>query len=373
MVSFDAMYQCGKGLTEFLNSDPGDRYLSYLPMAHVYERLVGQAQFLYAGVQLFFAESVDTFIEDIKRCRPTLFASVPRLWLKFQIGVFQKVPPEKLNRLLKIPILSGIIKKKILKQLGLDQVRIAASGSAPIPKEVIEWYRSIGLELLEGYGMTENFAYSHLSKPGKIRPGYVGNPYPSVEHKISDDGEILIKSPGNMIGYFKMPQESENVFTEDGFLRTGDLGSIDEVDRLKITGRAKELFKTSKGEYVAPAPIENLLSNHPLVEACYVTGAGYHQPYGVVMLSEEAREMSSEADRQSIETKLSALIDEVNTAMASYQQLAFIAVAKDVWSSENGFLTPTMKIKRQVLDATYAPLADHWYETDQPVVWQAVG
>ena len=253
------MYQCGRGLSEFLNSHPGDRMLSYLPLAHVYERFVGQAQSLYAGFPLFFAESVDTFLQDLQRSRPTLFASVPRLWLKFQIGVFQKVPPEKLNRLLKIPILSSIIKKKILKQLGLDQVRFAASGSAPIPKEVIGWYRSLGLELLEGYGMTENFAYSHVSRPGEIRPGYIGSPYPGVEHKFSEDGEILVKSPGTMKGYFKMPEENKIVFTEDGFLHTGDLGSIDEMGRLKVTGRAKELFKTSKGEYVAPAPIENLL------------------------------------------------------------------------------------------------------------------
>ena len=298
---------------------------------------------------------------------------MPRLWLKFQLGVFQKVPPEKLDRLLKIPIISGIVKKKILKQLGLDQVRFAGSGSAPIPKEVIEWYRRLGLELLEGYGMTENFAYSHISRPGAVRPGYVGNTVPGVEQKISEEGEILVKSPGTMKGYFKMPEENERVFTEDGFLRTGDLGEIDEMGRLKITGRAKELFKTSKGKYVAPAPIENLLSNHPLVEACYVTGSGYHQPHGVVMLSEEARKMVSEGDRQSLVTKLVKLHEEVNNALAPFEQLAFLAITKDVWSAENGFLTPTLKIKRKVLDATYGPLAEKWYAMKQPVVWQATG
>lgn len=372
MISFEAMYQCGRGLSEFLNSHPGDRMLSYLPLAHVYERFVGQAQSLYAGFPLFFAESVDTFLQDLQRSRPTLFASVPRLWLKFQIGVFQKVPPEKLNRLFKIPILSSIIKKKILKQLGLDQVRFAASGSAPIPKEVIGWYRSLGLELLEGYGMTENFAYSHVSRPGEVRPGYIGSPYPGVEHKFSEDGEILVKSPGTMKGYFKMPEENKIVFTEDGFLHTGDLGSIDEMGRLKVTGRAKELFKTSKGEYVAPAPIENLLSNHPLVEACYVTGSGYHQPFGVVMLSEEARKTASGGNRQSLGTSLTKLLDSVNKTLSPFEQLAFLAITEDVWNAENGFLTPTLKIKRQVLDATYGPLAKKWYAMNQPVVWQAL-
>ena len=373
MISFEAMYKSGKGLSEFLNSHIGDRILSYLPLAHCYERFVGQAQSLYAGFPLYFAETLDTFLQDLQRSRPTLFASVPRLWLKFQLGVFHKLPPEKLNRLLKIPILSGIVKKKILKQLGLDQVRFAASGSAPIPKEVIAWYRSLGLELLEGYGMTENFAYSHVSRPGKIRPGYVGNPYPDVEHKISDDGEILVKSPGNMKGYLKMPEENKIIFNDGGFLHTGDLGSIDEIGRLKITGRAKELFKTSKGKYVAPAPIENILSNSPLIEACYVTGVGYHQPHSVVMLSEAARQEAFEGNRHSLGNSLSKLLNEVNSVLSPFEQLAFIAITKDVWNAENGFLTPTLKIKRKVLDATYGPLAEKWYEMKQPVVWEAAG
>jgi long-subunit acyl-CoA synthetase (AMP-forming) len=221
--------------------------------------------------------------------------------------------------------------------------------------------------------MTENFGYSHISRTGAVLPGYVGNTVPGVEQKVSEEGEILVKSPGTMKGYFKMPEENERVFTEDGFLRTGDLGENDEMGRLKINGRAKELFKTSKGKYVAPAPIENLLSNHPLVEACYVTGSGYHQPHGVVLLNEEARKMVSEGDRQSLVTKLVKLHEEVNNALAPFEQLAFLAITKDVWSAENGFLTPTLKIKRKVLDATYGPLAEEWYATKQRVVWQATG
>ena len=372
MISYEAMYRSGKGVSDFLKSHSSDRTLSYLPLAHVFERYLVQSQSLYAGIPLFFAETLDTFLHDLQRARPTLFISVPRLWLKFQLGVFHKLSPGKLDQMFKIPLLSGIVKKKILKQLGLDQVRFAGSGSAPIPKEVIEWYRRLGLELLEGYGMTENFGYSHISRPGAVRPGYVGNPLPGVENKISQDGEILVKSPCTMKGYFKLPEENERVFTEDGFLRTGDLGEIDEMGRLKITGRAKELFKTSKGKYVAPAPIENLLSNHPLVEACYVTGSGYHRPYGVVMLSEEARQTASGGNRQLLGTSLTKLLDSVNKAISPFEQLAFLAITEDVWNAENGFLTPTLKIKRKVLDATYGPLAEKWYAMNQPVVWQAL-
>jgi long-subunit acyl-CoA synthetase (AMP-forming) len=372
MMSFSAMHKSAKGIFEYLNARTDDRMLSYLPLSHVFERLAAESCSLYTGYSLFFAETLDTFMQDLQRACPTVFISVPRLWLKFQLGVFQKVPPKKLTRLLKIPILSGIVKKKILTGLGLNHVRFACSGSAPIPKEIIEWYRSLGLELCEGYSMTENMAYSHLTKPGEVRPGYVGSPVPGVQQRISEDGEILVKSPGNMTGYYKMPEKTAEDFTEDGFFKTGDMGEIDEKGRLKITGRIKELFKTSKGKYVAPAPIENLLANHPRVEACCVTGVGYPQPYGVVMLSEEARRALEQADRQpAIESELAEHLSSINAALAHHERLAFLVMVKDEWLPENGFLTPTMKLKRARLEETYGPLADGWYAEKKPIVWQA--
>ena len=370
MISFDAMYRGGRHFCEIADVRTSDRELSYLPLAHVFERLVIEAGSLWGGCQVFFVETLDTFVHDLQRARPTLFASVPRLWIKFQLGVFDKLPPEKLDRLLKIPVLRSIVKKKILKELGLDQVRMAVSGASPIPKEVIDWYRKLGLELMEGYGMTENFSYSHISAAGEVRPGYVGPPCPGVEHRISEEGEILVKSPCNMKGYFKMRELNETVFTADGFFRTGDLGEVDEKGRLKITGRVKELFKTSKGKYVAPAPIENLLLNDPLVEACYVTGSGYHQPHGVVMLSEGAKGMAAAGERQAVSERLAELLKAVNSALPRFEQLAFLVITEDMWSAENGFLTPTQKIKRRVLDAAYGALADKWYALEKPIIWQ---
>ena len=131
---------------------------------------------------------------------------MPRLWLKFQLGVFAKMPRERLARLLSIPVVRTLVRKKVLKGLGLDHARIAISGSAPIPPELIEWYRALGLELLEGYGMSENFAYSHVSLPGKARVGYVGNDLPGVESKIGENSEILVKTPADMKGYYKEPE-----------------------------------------------------------------------------------------------------------------------------------------------------------------------
>ncbi len=370
MLSFESMVKSARGITAFLGIKKEDRILSYLPLSHVFERWLGESLSLYVGNSVWFAESQDTFLQDLVRAQPTIFISVPRLWTKFRLGVFKKMPPEKLNRLLKIPILKGIVKKKILKGLGLDKVRFAGSGSAPIPKEVIEWYRSLGLELLEGYGMTENFAYSHVNKPGQVRPGYVGTPYPDVEHRTSPEGEILVKSPGDMMGYYKNPEKTKESFTDDGFFRTGDLGEIDVTGRLKITGRAKELFKTSKGEYIAPAPIENLVANHPRVEACMVTGAGYPQPYCMVMLSEDAQAAIKNNGKKSVIEDLTKHLKHVNNELLDFEQLAFFAVTMDEWMAENGFLTPTMKIIRSKLEREYGSLADQWYKSKDPIVWQ---
>ena len=230
--------------------------------------------------------------------------------------------------------------------------------------------RIVGLELLEGYGMTENFAYSHVSKPGQVRPGYVGATYPDVDHRISEEGEIEVRSPGNMHGYYKMPEENRQVFTDDGFIRTGDLGEIDEMGRLRITGRAKELFKTSKGKYVAPAPIENLISSHPMVEACFVSGSGYAMPHGVIMPFEDVRLAVARGDRSSVENEMVRLLTSVNQKLLPFEKLAFLAVVDDVWLPENGFLTPTMKLKRHVLEETYGRMAGAWYAENKPVVWQ---
>lgn len=215
-------------------------------------------------------------------------------------------------------------------------------------------------------------SFSHISKPGQVRVGYVGSPLPGVEQRISEEGEILVKSPGNMTGYYKMPEKTAEEFTEDGFFKTGDQGEIDQLGRLKITGRIKELFKTSKGKYVAPVPIENQVNNHPRLEACCVTGAGYPQPHAVVMLSEEARAVldQSPTGREMIEGELASFLGSLNATLPHHERLAFLAVAKDEWLPENGFLTPTMKLKRSRLEKIYGEIADGWYAEKKPIVWQ---
>ncbi|TBW59104.1 AMP-binding acetyl-CoA synthetase [Marinobacter halodurans] len=371
MLSFENLGYASIGGTEALDITANERMLSYLPLSHVFERFVVELGSMYRGFHLYFAESLDTFVEDLKRAQPTLFLAVPRIWTKFQHGVFQKMPQEKLARLLRIPLLNRIVKRKILTNLGLQHVKFAGSGSAPLSHDILEWYRGLGLELLEGYGMSENFAYSHMTKPGRARTGYVGEPLPGVDVRISEEGEVQVKSPATMMGYYRDDEKTRETFTEDGYLRTGDKGEIDELGRLRLTGRIKEMFKTSKGKYVAPAPIENRLMSHPDIEMVCVSGANHPQPHCLVMLSEEAqRKTADEAFRKELEQSFKTLLSEVNGAVDPHEQLKFMAVVRDGWSIENDFLTPTLKLKRNVVEDAYKEMADHWYNEKQAVIWQ---
>ena len=375
MVNFGAISRAAKGIVDDLHQRLGDedtRILSYLPLAHSFERSWVEAASLVDGkTHVFFAESLNTFLQDLQRARPTMFISVPRLWLKFQQGVFAKMPPAKLDRLLGIPILGRIVAKKVLKGLGLDAVRQAGSGSAPLPPELIRWYRRLGLKLFEGYGMTEDNSYSHSSNAEHAEPGYVGVALPGVQARISAEGEIQIKSPGQFSGYYKQPELTAESFTEDGFFRTGDRGELRADGLLKITGRTKELFKTAKGKYVAPAPIESLLLANPMVELAMVSGVGQPAAYALVVLAEELRPRAGDAAvRAHVDQELSALLKKVNAKVADYERLQMIVVAREPWSIENGCLTPTMKIKRSRIEEGVAPQVDDWYGGDSKVVWQ---
>ena len=374
MVSFGAITRAAEGGVGDLRQRLGEldnRVLSYLPLAHSFERTWVEAASLVDGkTHVFFAETLDTFLQDLRRARPTMFISVPRLWLKFQQGVFAKMPPQKLERLLSIPILGRIVAKKVLKGLGLDEVRQAGSGSAPLPAELIRWYRRLGLKLFEGYGMTEDNSYSHSSNEQHAEAGYVGVALPGVQVRISPEGEILIKSPGQFSGYYKQPELTAESFTEDGFFRTGDRGELRADGQLKITGRTKELFKTAKGKYVAPAPIESLLLANPMIEQAMVSGVGQPAAYALVVLAEELRPRTGDpAVRAQVEQALGALLKQVNAQVADYERLQLIVIAREPWTIENGRLTPTMKIKRSRIEEGAAPDVAAWYAASKPVVW----
>jgi long-chain acyl-CoA synthetase len=351
----------GEGLMRFPMS-ANDRMLSYLPLAHVAERVLVEYGWLKSGMKLFFAESLDTFTADLQRARPTIFFSVPRLWVKFQQGVQAKMPPEKMNKLLRLPIIGGLVRKKVLKALGLDQCRIAVGGAAPMPIALLEWYGTLGLHINEGYGMTENLAVSHMTLPGKNQRGTVGPAYAGVQTRIDPaNGELQMRSPGLMLGYFKEPGLTADALTADGWLYTGDKVSQDADGCVRITGRVKDLFKTSKGKYVAPAPIENKLGMNPNIEACCVAGANMDQPLGIAMLSPQGlQHASSDAERAALMAELTKHLEDVNARLDPHEQLHTLVVIKTPWTVDNGFITPTFKVKRNRIEEAYGAKFEGW-------------
>jgi long-chain acyl-CoA synthetase len=349
-----------------------DRMLSYLPLAHVVERVLVEHGWLHSGFRVYFADSLDTFTADMQRARPTIFFSVPRLWVKFQQGVHHKLPPARLNFLLSIPVVGALVRRKLLTTLGLDQCRFAAGGAAPMPIGLLAWYRRLGLPINEGYGLSENLAVSHLTLAGQNQEGSVGPPYPGVQARIDDEtGEIQTLTGAQMLGYYKEPALSRAALTADGWLRTGDKGQIDVNGNLHITGRIKDLFKTSKGKYVAPAPIEDKLGLHAAVEACIVTGANLGQPLGMVMLNSQAVQKATDAAaRAELERSLSEHLRHVNSALDPHEQLACLIVVTTPWSVDNDIVTPTFKVKRNRIEEVYAMQFERWEASGRKVIWQ---
>ncbi len=371
MQTFHAMAWSLASATRRVTMSSEDHFLSYLPLAHVAERMLVEQGALKFGSHIFFAESLDSFVHDLQRAHPTIFFSVPRLWVKFQQGIFSKTPQKKLNFLLGLPIVGGLVRRKILKALGLDHCRLAAGGAAPMPAEMLRWYRDLGLDLIEAYGMTENCGVSHATVPGTSRPGTVGLAYDGVETRIDpESGEIQMRSPGVMLGYYKDPVQTAASFTADGWFRTGDKGQHETDGCLRITGRVKDLFKSSKGKYVAPAPIEDLLVNHPDIEACAVTGANFAQPLALVMLSADALARSKTPDgKTALTTSLTAHLKAVNAQLEAHEKLDCMAVVASTWSPENGFVTPTFKVKRNRIEDAYGEKYEGWLKQRKPVIW----
>ena len=348
----------------------GERMLSYLPLAHGAERNGIEAMSLRFGCHVFFNDSLQTFGEDLRRARPTFFISVPRLWVKFYQGINERIPVATQEAAFADPNQAEQMRRTILAALGLDHVHTAVTGSAALPVPVINWYRSLGLELLDGYAMSENFACSHFSRPGRVRVGYVGECLPGVECRIAEDGEILVKSPGQMLGYYKQPELTAEHYLPDGFFKTGDRGELDEEGRLRITGRVKELFKTAKGKYVAPVPIEARLGSNALIEAACVTGMGLAQPIALVNLVEDAsRSLDTVQGQDAVRDELMALLDSVNAQLEAHERLDHLVVIKEGWSIGNGLLTPTMKIRRSLIEDRYLGQLDGWLQCDDRVIF----
>jgi long-chain acyl-CoA synthetase len=373
MITYGNMMFCAQGLMKALPPSPsGERFFSYLPLAHAFERGAVELTSLYFGAEVWFLENIDKLAEQLQQVAPTRFFAVPLVYSRIQAGVLKKLPQHKLERLTRIPILSGYIRRKILKGIGLQNARMCFSGAAPLPVPLMEWFkRYLGLEILQGYGMTENSIYATTTRPGRNRIGAVGEEMPGANMKTDapdgrGEGEILFKHPGVTPGYYKDPEKTRELFTKDGYLRTGDKGRIDKDGYLFITGRVKDIFKGLKGKYVAPAPIEGAMSRNTDIDQLCLVGSGLKQPIMVVSLTPGARSKT----RDDVEKGLIATMDEVNKGLEDHEFIAKAIIVKDAWTIDNGIMTPTMKVKRNEIEKRYSQILAANDGSRARVVWE---
>ncbi len=344
---------------------PHPELFSYLPLCHIAERALTEILGCHTGARISFVESLETFPRDLANVQPHLFFGVPRIWARFQEKIFEKLPEKKLDKLLKIPVVNFFIKQMLTKKLGLSRALIKASAAAPIPKSLLQWYAKLGISIREIYGMTENSALSHANQE-EIRYGTVGKPLPTVEIKFSPDDEILTRHKALMMGYYKEPEMTAQIFTADGFIKTGDCGKPDKDGFLTITGRVKDIFKTDKGKYVSPSPIEmRLLKNNDIEQVC-VVGMGIPQPIALILLSATGKAKA----KGEITKSLSASFAEVNGIVEDYERLKKAVIMKTDWSITNGLMTPTMKVKRNEVEKIHLPKYSTWYAHQELVVWE---
>ncbi len=342
-----------------------ERFFSYLPLAHCAERELVEVISIHSGGVVSFTESLDTFQKNILDVKPTIFLGVPRIWLKFQQGIEDKVGKRKLGLLLKIPVIKNLLRKKIISGLGLDDVKVALSGAAALPTGTLKFFERLGIDICEAYGLTESMAFGTGNIPNIRKAGSVGKAMLSSEVVIDpDSGEVLLRSPSIMRGYYKEPLKTEDTLTEDGFLQTGDLGKIDDDGFLFITGRVKDIFKTSKGKYVSPIPIESKLQPELGVENLCVIGDGLPAPVAVASTFEKQIK-----DKDAYLKQAEVILQKLNGGLEKHEQISHILLVSDEWNTDNNLITPTLKIRRPQLEEKYKPLIEKYRKSPQKVVW----
>ena len=342
-------------------------FFSYLPLNHIAERIVVEFTCFRYGGTISFTESLETFAQNLGSVQPTVFFGVPRIYTKFQMGILSKFPQEKLNKLLSIPIVSSLLKMVLKKKLGLSKAKAIVTGAAPMQESQRVWYRSLGVKITNGYGMTENCAIC-TQLPGEItdKPGSVGKAQPEVDIKIdSETGEILMRGPYVMKEYYNDPETTNNTI-KNGWLYTGDRGRIDDEGNLYITGRVKDAFKTTTGEFVEPGRIEALFGDVTEFEQMCVAGFGIASPILLAVPSEGANSI----DKDTLKQQLSSKLESVNKDQVSHRKVSTIVIMKEAWTPDNGILTPTMKIKRVKIDEKFMSKYNEWHENSEAIIWE---
>ena len=376
-----------------------DIYVSFLPLSHVTARHVDYSLF-YRGVRIAYVAQFEKVMEALQEIRPTFFVGIPRVFEKVraavesksQSGIKQKVYrwAMEVGRENRDTILNGgrptshawklankLLYGKVRAALG-GRVKVFISGGAPLGRELAEWYADIGIRIHEGYGLTETSPVLALNTPTDHRLGSVGKPLKNVEVRIADDGEILARGPSIFKGYWQRPDETANSFT-DGWFNTGDIGHLDADGYLFVTDRKKNLIKTSGGKFIAPQPIESVLKNHPLIGEAAVIGDRRKFPAVVIApqfeaLQEWCREnnvpFSSREElvaNPQIRALYEKILAEVNANLAQFEKMKKFLLISDEFTIANGFLTPTMKLRRRALEDKYHREIDALYaEAKEP-------
>jgi len=384
---------------------PDDVWFGHLPMCHSFGFSSDLMNSGFQGGRLFVADSVqiDELRTNLKLCRPTVMSSVPRLWEKLYIqinGIVSQKPPAVqkvfqwalsigkesfMKELQNQPLPLGLrlqlraaerIFGKVKKEAGMDRLRITHTGGGPVNPELIVFFGSLGINLYQGFGLTETSPVTHTCTPKEHKLGWVGKPIPGTECKIAEDGEMLIRGPQVMQGYYNNPEATRDAFTEDGFFRTGDIGEIDEEGYLRITDRKKELIITSGGKNIAPSPIENAFNTDPYIEQVCVIGDNRKYLAALVVPDFEALEawarqqgmppMSRQELVKTPEVKelIQAGVDRVNGTLARYETIKRFSILPEEFTEEGGELTPTLKKKRRVIDTKHKALIEELYPGD---------
>jgi len=360
------MMEQSKKHNSFNFFDPGkNRFLSYLPLNHIAEQLLVITGGFYHEGQISFVESLESFSKNLTDVQPNIFLAVPRIWTKFRQGVLAKIPQKKLNLLLKIPIVSTMIKKKIRRSLGLSNTKMVASGASALPEDTIQWFKKLDIKIQEAYGLTETMGTVAFDPINDMRPGKTARRLEEGQMKIDPKTEeILVKNNWMFTGYYKEPELTKECFTEDGFYKTGDTGEIDKDDYLIVKGRVKDTFKTTKGKYIVPIPIEDLFAGNSLIEMICLVGLGLPQPMALIKLSELIEDMKEE----DIKNSLLITLEDVNEQLQGYQMIQKLICIEEEWSLNNEKLTPTMKIKRNVIHESYKGKYQEWYDHKDKII-----
>ena len=366
MHSYENFSNAVNNFIKMLTLPEHPKYFSYLPLSHVAERIGIEMGCIHSGGSMTFSESLDSFASNLEATQPDLFFAVPRIYSKFQEKILEGLPQAKLNILLAIPILNKFLKNKIKGKLGLSKAKYIASGAAPLSVNIMLWFKKLDITIIQGYGMTEDCIISHCNLPTENKIGTVGKFTVGATSKLSDTGEICVKNDCLMLGYYKNPEETAKAFDASGYLKTGDLGEYDHDGYLTITGRVKDQFKTDKGKYISPSPMELALSKNADIEQVCIVGMGIPQPIMLVIPSELAKNKSE----KELSDSLIKSIIEINPTLEKHEKIEKAIVMKEDWTIENGLMTPTLKIKRSHIEKIHRPMYRSWFDAKEAVLFE---